>query len=389
MPRLTALTSHSDSMFSSICPDFRVAKLPPNVHCVLSMSSIDSSIPVNVSLDPALDGEFSRLIDRLLQCKRVLLTTHVRPDGDALGTARAVSLALSFRNIGHEILVLSKMPTKYRYLFEHSSAPVIEVLKDMPLTRADMPRFDGLLVVDTGTWSQLPFLQDLVLSPAFRGAKLIIDHHQTQENWADVKVVKTTAAAAGELAAELVARLNVPMTKDIADAIFIAIASDTGWFQFSNTTPHTLRLAASLMEVGVDTDSLYQHLYQNERPERLLIQQHAMKSLELLADNRLGVMTIAKDDFAKTGAGVPDTENLVNLPLQIGTVAASAIFVDPPEGGPVRVSLRSKGQVNMARFAEAFGGGGHIRAAGLKLNEPLAVVREKVVAALLKELGTV
>jgi len=338
--------------------------------------------------DPALalpanaefDQNFTRLIERLRVCNRVLLTTHVRPDGDALGSVRAASLVLSHMGIAHEILVLSKIPTKYRFLFESSSIPMIEIMEAMTLSASDMARFDGLLVIDTGTWSQLPGVRELVEN--WPGVKLVIDHHVTQEDWADVKVVKTSAAAAGELAAELAARVGVPMSRELAGAVFIAVASDTGWFQFSSTTPHTLRLVASLMEAGVDTDSLYQHLYQNERPERLLIQQHAMRSMQLLSGNRLGVMTITKADFQETGAGVPDTENLVNIPLQIGTIAASALFVDPPEGGPVRVSLRSKGQVNMAKFAERFGGGGHVRAAGLKISGPIDEVRATVTSAL-------
>src|SRR5204863_1792458 len=127
--------------------------------------------------------------------------------------------------------------------------------------------------------------------------KLVVDHHLTQQDWADVKLVVPEAAAAGEIAADLLDAWPVPFDAGIASALFLAIASDTGWFQFSNTRPHTLRLAATLMEAGVDTDSLYQHLYQNERAERVLLQTRAMQSLQLLAERRLAVMTISKQDF--------------------------------------------------------------------------------------------
>src|SRR5205814_5124577 len=96
--------------------------------------------------------------------------------------------------------------------------------------------------------------------------KLVLDHHLTQEEWADEKLVVTEAAAAGEIVAELLSRWNVPLDAKIASALFVAIASDTGWFQFSNTRPQTHRLAATLIEAGVDTDSLYQHRYPNQRP---------------------------------------------------------------------------------------------------------------------------
>src|SRR5206468_2901514 len=136
---------------------------------------------------------------------------------------------------------------------------------------------------------------------------------------------------------------------------------DTGWFQFSNTRPYTMRLAALLMEAGVDTDRMYQALYQNERPERVALQTRAQQSLELLADQRLAVMRVAKRDFEELKAGVGDTENLINIPLQIRSVEVSLLFVEAQDAGPVRVSLRSKGQVDVAKFAEQFGGGGHAR----------------------------
>jgi phosphoesterase RecJ-like protein len=136
------------------------------------------------------------------------------------------------------------------------------------------------------------------------------------------------------------------------------------------------------MEVGVDTDRLYQLLYQNERAERVAIQTRAMESLELLADKRLAVMTIHKKDFEDTGANVPDSENLINVPLQIATVEVSILISEPRDFGPIRVSFRSKGQVNVAEFAAKFGGGGHARASGAKFNTTLADAHEKVVTAM-------
>jgi phosphoesterase RecJ-like protein len=143
-----------------------------------------------------------------------------------------------------------------------------------------------------------------------------------------------------------------------------------------------MRLAATLMEAGVDTDRLYQMLYQNERKERVALQTRAMSSMELLKDNRLAVMRISKKDFEETGANVPDTENLINLPLQIATVEVSILLTEPRDFGPVRVSLRSKGQIDVARFAEHFGGGGHARASGLKLDGDFQSAHDKVVTAM-------
>jgi bifunctional oligoribonuclease and PAP phosphatase NrnA len=327
---------------------------------------------------------YRRLIDALGACRRVLVTTHVRPDGDAVGTCAALVLGMRKAGIDAEVLLLSRLPRKYAFLFQDNGIVHHDAEKGWPVSLS-LDRFDALLVADTGTWSQLPGLRERV--EGWRKPKLVLDHHLTQEDWADAKLVVTDAAAAGEIAAELLDQWGIEIDRPIAAALFIAVASDTGWFQFSNTRPYTLRLAARLMEVGVDTDRMYQMLYQNERAERVALQTRAQQSLELLLDGRLAVMRVRKGDFDETRADVPDTENLINIPLQVRTVEVSLLFVEPRDGGPVRVSLRSKGQVDVARFAEQFGGGGHARAAGLKLDGPFDAAHDRVVAAMVERMG--
>ncbi len=332
------------------------------------------------------DDPYQQFIDVLCRCKRVLITTHVRPDGDALGTSAALALGLKKVGIDSEVLLLSHLPRKYSFVFKDNAIAYRDVEDGYP-SDFSLDSYDALLVADTGTWSQLPGLQPYV--DRYRKPKLVLDHHLTQEDWATHKLVVKEAAAAGEIAAELLEQWEIPLDNAIASALYVAIASDTGWFQFSNTRPFTHRLAATLIEKGVDTDRIYQLLYQNERAERVALQTRAMQSLQLHADGKLAVMTIGKSDFAQTGAKVPDTENLINIPLQIRTVEVALLFTDPPEGGPIRVSLRSKGQVDVARFAEQFGGGGHARASGLKLAEPLDTARQRVTAAAVEQISAI
>ncbi len=329
--------------------------------------------------------QIDQIIKTLTRSSRVLVTTHVSPDGDALGSSAAAVLAMKQKGIESQVVLLSRLPRKYAFIYKDYNIPFIEVEKEWP---ADFPleRYDCLLVVDTGTWSQLPGLQERLGGRAI--PKLVIDHHLTQEDWGDARLVNTHAAAAGEVLYDLLMRWQVRIDRALAEALYLAIITDTGWFQFSNTRPQTLRLAATLMEVGVDTDKMYKALYQNERAARVRLQTRAMDSLDLPLDGRLAVMTVEKDDFARTSAGLPDTENLINLPLQIASVEVSLLFTENPQGGPIRVSLRSKGQVDVAKFAERFGGGGHARAAGLKIEAPLAEVRQRVVAAMLELLNS-
>jgi bifunctional oligoribonuclease and PAP phosphatase NrnA len=350
------------------------------------------------------------VIDVLSRSERVLVTTHVRPDGDALGTAAAMVLGLRKRAIPAEVLLLSHLPRKYAFVFTDNDVAHTDVESGWPnegsgfglqgsekrgpasgpLPNLDprtlnpfFQRFDTLLVVDTGTWGQLPGLRERI--EGWKVPKLVVDHHLTQQDWADVKLVVPEAAAAGEIAADLLDAWQVPFDGPIASALFLAIASDTGWFQFSNTRPQTLRLAARLMEAGVSTDRMYQALYQNERAERVALHTRGQQSLELLLDGRLAVIRLRKRDFEETNASVLDTENLINVPLQIRTVEVSMLIVEPKDFGPVRVSLRSKGGVDVARFAETFGGGGHARASGLKLEDvPFEQAHDAVVSALVQ-----
>ncbi|MDB5325102.1 MAG: exopolyphosphatase-like enzyme [Phycisphaerales bacterium] len=322
---------------------------------------------------------YAEMIAELSATKKVLVTTHVRPDGDALGSTAAMVLGLKHKGIAADVLLLSHLPTKYAFVYREADIAWMDAEAGFPADFS-LAGYDALLVIDTGTWSQLPGLKPYV--EAFTGRKLVIDHHLTQEDWADRKLVVTAAGAAGEIIGELLEQWQVPMSRAIAESLYTALVSDTGWFQYSNTRPFTLRLAAQLLEAGVDADRLYQRLYQNERPERVLLQARAMQSLELLENSRVSLILISRDDLAATNATTNDTEGLINLPLQVKSVAVSVLLSDPPEGGAIRCSFRSKGQMDCSAFAQQFGGGGHARAAGAKIPGTLAEVRERIVAAL-------
>ena len=189
--------------------------------------------------------------------------------------------------------------------------------------------------------------------------------------------------------AELLEVWSIPLNKLIARSLFVGLVTDTGWFQHSNTRPYTLRLAARLVEAGVDTDSIYQALYQNERAERVALQTRGLQSLELMANGRLAVMRLAKFDFEQTRGSTLDTENLVNIPLQIRKVEAALLLVEPPDGGPIRISARSKGRIDVARFAERFGGGGHARASGMKITGSLQAAHDAIVDAMAQAVGDI
>lgn len=349
---------------------------------------------------PATATDLPSLLAALDRSQRVLLTTHVRPDGDALGSVTSLALALRSRGKVADILLLSKLPTKYRFVLEEPGLPHTNLAVD---PAPDYASYDTLIVADTGTFSQLPGLETVI--PTFQhpaaaggggggggrkapGTVLIIDHHKTQEPWGNVRIVDTSAASATELIGRILSAWKIPLSAPIAEALYIGIVSDTGWFAFSNTTPSTLRLAADLMHAGVNPDRMYQRLFQSEREPRLRLQARVQNSFQLLANGRLAVLTVRASDFIETHAAITDTENLINFPLQLASVEMCLLLTEtpPPDNQQIKISCRSKGSVDVAKFAEQFGGGGHARASGLKLPAPLDTASQTLITAALATL---
>ena len=333
-----------------------------------------------------MQDAYATMIEELTKAKKVLVTTHARPDGDALGSTAALVLGLRSKGIAADVLLQPKIPGKYAFVYADAGltyTPADPVLPDT----FTLDGYDALVVVDTGTWSQLPGLRPHV--EAFTGRKLVIDHHLTQEDWADAKLVVTEAGAACEIVAELLQQWQIPLDRVIGEALYVGLVSDTGWFQYSNTRPYALRLAAALLEAGVDADTLYQRLYQSERPQRVLLQARAMQSLELLVGGRVAVMTIRQADLLATDATTNDTEGLINVPLGVKDVQVSVVLSEPLEpDGAIRCSFRSKGGLDVAAFAAQFGGGGHARAAGAKIAGTLDAAKAKVLDRLRQTLAS-
>jgi phosphoesterase RecJ-like protein len=325
------------------------------------------------------DADLRAFADELRGLGSVLITTHVRPDGDALGTTAAMALALKRIGVEATCLTLSPGPEKLGFLYDG-----IPTAAD---AASGLAKVDGLLVCDTGTWSQLPGLQEPV--EAFAGRKLVLDHHLTQQDWADRKLVDTTAGAAAEVAMRVIRAMGIEIDEPIATRLYAGMATDTGWFAYSNTSPRLMRLAADCVEAGASPDALYARLYRDERLARVRLFAKALSGLELHAEGRLAVLTLKGSDYHAAEAVVADGEDLINEPMKIRGVKASLLIGENPEAdavakGTVKVSLRSVvGGVDCARFLERYGGGGHARAAGARLEGSLAEIKQRVIDDLL------
>ena len=327
---------------------------------------------------------YEQAIAKLNGARRILLTSHVRPDGDAIGCLVGLREMLEAGQPGRtQVLLLSEPGDQYVFLLEKPYWVLGRDVTEEQVKAGRLEEFDAILVVDTSAVRQLPGIGDYIRQ-RHRGV-VVIDHHKGNEPIGEVRVIDTGAGAAGELVYELGRRAGWQVNRVAAAAIFVAISTDTGWFRFENCAPRTLKIAGELVAAGAQPDELYHQLFQNFPPARAKLVAEALASLELFADDRLAVMQITNETMQRLGAKRSHIENIVNEPAQIGSVLVTILLVEEKDGN-TRVSLRSRAVVDVNELAQRFGGGGHARAAGLTRSEPLPVVRALLIREITKML---
>ena len=314
------------------------------------------------------NNDFKKAVELINKSNNILLTTHTRPDGDACGAVVAMYDTLTALGKKVELLLLSGIPEWYEFLFVEK-VPILG--KDVTLDQLKQGRFaepDLIIIVDTNSYSQLPQF-DQYLKQNDKPV-LVIDHHVTADGLGDVELVDTAAAATSLIVLDLLKYAHWPLTEKIAQALFVAVATDTGWFQFSNTDSRVYRSCAGLIDGGANPTEIYHDLYQNFSFERFKLMMRMLNTLELHLDGRYATQQLLQRDFEQAGAAHEDTENLIDECQRISTVEVAALFVQL-EDERVRCSLRSTGTIDVRKIAQKFGGGGHKMAAGVHLAGPL------------------
>ena len=322
------------------------------------------------------DKAFEAIVGRLRSARSLLLVTHVRPDGDAIGSM--VALARGAEGDGRTVHLLAPDPPPQRYGFLCAGRTFAGPERFAVLADAA----DIVVVLDTCTFSQL---EQLEADLRTRREKVVaVDHHATFDDVGSVQWIDTSAAAAGVMVAELIEALDWSIDLPAAEALMTAVTTDTGWLQFANTDGRVLRLVADWADLGVRSDKLYRRIYQTDRPQRLALMARMLATLELHAGGRLAAMTIRKADFQATGARAEETENLVNEALRLASVDTVILLVENTDC--VRVSLRSRDAINVAEIARRFGGGGHARAAGVRAGEDINTLKSRLIDSCAAEL---
>lgn len=327
----------------------------------------------------ANNRDFQKAVELIEKSESILITTHTKPDGDACGCVAAMCEALAALGKNVTPLLLSPVPQWYEFLFAEKPAVLDQDVRLDELTAGRLGQFDLILIVDTNSQSQLAKFNDYLRQND--KPVIIIDHHETSDNLGDVELVDHDAAAAGLIVLDLLKYAGWPITGKIAEALFVAVATDTGWFQFSNASSRVYRTCAELIDAGVKPAKIYDQLYLNFSYSRFKLMTGMLDKLELLLDGRYAVMQITQGDFERTGAKQSDTENLINESHRIESVKASALFIEL-EDGRIRCSLRSRSALDVSKIASKFGGGGHTMSAGTFLPGPLENAKKLTLAAM-------
>lgn len=334
------------------------------------------------------NADAQTIAERLKIASRAVVFTHTKPDGDAIGASLAITRSL--RSLDIDATHISIGPWSERFDFLNKTAPILHRDPDQQPSAEEndlVAAADTLVVCDTGSWSQLEAVRMHLEGAADK--TVIIDHHgHGDESVATLRWIDTAAAAACEMATTLCARLldldsPAKLPNEIASALYLGIATDTGWFRFSNVTSHTFRTAADLVDAGADPDLLYQQTELVDTPQRLLLMQRALASLRLELDGTVAIMSLTLKDFSDTGASRDDYGGIVDIPKTVGSVKVSALALESDDGR-TKLSLRSKsgtGSIDVNLVAQHFGGGGHKHAAGARTQLPLDQTIDKLVDA--------
>lgn len=314
--------------------------------------------------------DWSPLVEFFRKHERPLLMTHIRPDADGIGAQLALHDALTAIGKKPRVAIASKLLPRYEFL-----DPKREIIEDFKA--AAFADRDCVVVLDTGTWNQLgDFGKWLKESPLPRA---VVDHHRTQDDLGGLQFVDVTAEATGRLAHEIVVALGAPLSARAAHHLFMAVATDTGWFRHPNATAATFALCGELVAAGANPTVLYEQLYEAATLARFKLTAVALQRLQVRANGKIAFTEIALADYASTGSVPGDTEDLINYPRGVEGVDLALVFIEQPDGG-TKVSFRSRA-ADVSKLAERFGGGGHKLASGARVARPLAEARDEVLKA--------
>jgi phosphoesterase RecJ-like protein len=318
--------------------------------------------------------DWASLLEILRSCHRVVLTSHVRPDCDALGSE--LGMAGILKALGKDVRIVNAQatPPGLRWIDPDG---LIESLAERE-KRADLADRDLLIVLDTSAWAQLGAMGDVL--KAMRDRVLVIDHHVSEDDLGDRWFKDTSAEATARIVYEVGVRLKVPFSERIATPLYAGLSTDTGGFRFPSTSGETFRIAARLVDAGAQPPAVYRELFEQDTLARLHLVGRTLAGARTSHGGRVITSVVRQADIKESAATPHDTEDLINMTLVVKGTEVAAILIEQPDGR-IKVSFRSRSPVDCSALAGRFGGGGHKAAAGAILDGPFDAAFDRVTAA--------
>lgn len=313
---------------------------------------------------------YDDITKKIKESNRIAIMSHIMPDGDSIGSSLALCSAL--KKFGKEVSFIldDSIPKIYKFLEGSGEVRSPEENKS----------FDAVIVLDCGDAERLGksrlYLEDNFV--------INIDHHISNNNFGNLNLVDANVSATGEIVYRIIKELGIDMDKGISECIYTAIVTDTGQFQYSNTTAVTHRIAGDLINNGVSVPFIFEKIYQNSSKGKVFLMKAALNSLEFYYNDSIACISITTEQMKEANAKDEDSEGIINLVRDIECVEV-AVFLKELEPNKIKVGLRSKKVIDVAAIALRFGGGGHVRSAGCMLDETVSEVKEKVIDAIIAE----
>lgn len=321
--------------------------------------------------------DFEQLKNIILNNSSFLLTTHVNPDADAIGSEIAFYHLL--KKLDKKVYIINHSHTPYNLEF-FNNEKVIQRFDEVEHKNI-FNEVDVLVALDFNRADRTVRMENYFRSST--KLKICIDHHQDPEEFVDYLFIDTESCATGQIIYNFIKKTNImQLDFDIAEPLYAAIMTDTGSFRFDRTTSEVHIIIAELLKLGVNPEEVYDKLYDQSKFSKVKLLGRALNSITLTYDNKLGYMIITQKDFEELGAIESDTENFVNYNLSIENVVVGILFIELKNG--FKVSFRSKGDIPVNKLANEFGGGGHTNAAGARffknnMQEMIPIILSKAI----------
>lgn len=308
------------------------------------------------------EDDWEKLEKIIRENHKFIISTHINPDGDGLGSELGICRLLE--KLGKDSVIINDSPTPEFFKFLDPDGKLIKRYEEK--YRQRILESDVIFLMDISDMERLGSMDEVVKSS--RATKVCIDHHYSNIEWSDLNIVDELASASGEIVFDLINRMGFEIDEKMALSLYVAILTDTGSFRFSNTTPRAHFICAELLKKGIKPREIFGYIYESYSWERMMLFSKSLTTLKKIAGGKAAAIQVSKEMMMSSGAKIEDIEGFVEYITAVKDVEIAALFLELPEN-KIKVSLRSKEEYDVYRIAEIFGGGGHKNASGILMKD--------------------